>query len=160
MIFQSLSRITTVAALTVGLASAVAAQDEEVVLQVTLAEETHSFTLSDLKSMPVSRFETTTIWTDGTQEFEGVSLEQLFETLSIDKGTITATAINDYAVEIPMTDAVEDGPIIAYHTNGEEMSRRDKGPLWVVYPYDSDIAYQTELVYSRSIWQLDRISVE
>ena len=75
-------------------------------------------------------------------------------------GTITATAINDYAVEIPMSDAVEGGPIIAYHTNGEEMSRRDKGPLWVVYPYDSDIAYQTELVYSRSIWQLDRISVE
>ena len=160
MIFQSLSRITTVAALTVSLASAVVAQDEEVVLQVTLAEETHSFTLSDLKSMPVSRFETTTIWTDGAQEFEGVSLEQLFETLSINEGTITATAINDYAVEIPMSDAVEDGPIIAYHTNGEEMSRRDKGPLWVVYPYDSDIAYQTELVYSRSIWQLDRISVE
>ena len=105
MIFQSLSRITTVAALTVGLASAVAAQDEEVALQVTLAEETHSFTLSDLKSMPVSRFETTTIWTDGAQEFEGVSLEQLFETLSIDEGTITATAINDYALEIPMPDA-------------------------------------------------------
>ena len=59
-----------------------------------------------------------------------------------------------------MSDAVEGGPIIAYYTNGEEMSRRDKGPLWVVYPYDSDIAYQTELVYSRSIWQLDRISVE
>ena len=160
MIFQNLSKTITAAALTMGLASAAAAQDEEAVLNVTLAGETHNFTLSDLQSMPVSSFETTTIWTDGAQEFVGVSLKDLFDTLNVEDGTITATAINDYAVEIPMSDAVEDGPIIAYHTNGEEMSRRDKGPLWVVYPYDSDIAYQTELVYSRSIWQLDRISVE
>ena len=160
MIFQNLSKTITAAALTMGIASAVAAQDEEAVLNVTLAGETHNFTLSDLQSMPVSSFETTTIWTDRSQEFEGVSLKDLFDTLNVEDGTITATAINDCAVEIPMSDAVEGGPIIAYYTNGEEMSRRDKGPLWVVYPYDSDIAYQTELVYSRSIWQLDRISVE
>ena len=160
MIFQNLSKTITAAALTMGLASAVTAQDEEAVLNVTLAGETHNFTLSDLQSMPVSSFETTTIWTDGSREFEGVSLKDLFDTLNVEDGTITATAINDYAVEIPMSDAVEGGPIIAYYTNGEEMSRRDKGPLWVVYPYDSDIAYQTELVYSRSIWQLDRLIVE
>ena len=78
MTFQYLSKTITAAALSLGLASAVAAQDEEAVLEVTLAEETHSFTLSDLKSMPVSSFETTTIWTDGTQAFEGVSLKDLF----------------------------------------------------------------------------------
>jgi hypothetical protein len=31
---------------------------------------------------------------------------------------------------------------------------RDKGPLWVVYPYDSKPDYQSELIYVRSIWQL------
>jgi hypothetical protein len=39
------------------------------------------------------------------------------------------------------------------------MSVRDKGPLWVVYPFDDVPAYQSETIYSRSIWQLDRIEV-
>ncbi|MEC8574513.1 MAG: oxidoreductase, partial [Pseudomonadota bacterium] len=39
------------------------------------------------------------------------------------------------------------------------MSLRDKGPLWIVYPFDSDPAYQTEAIYSRSIWQLEEITV-
>ncbi|MGE4326166.1 MAG: oxidoreductase, partial [Pseudodonghicola sp.] len=29
-----------------------------------------------------------------------------------------------------------------------------------VYPYDTNPAYQGEVTYSRSIWQLDRITVE
>ncbi|CAN0586856.1 unnamed protein product, partial [Ectocarpus sp. 12 AP-2014] len=60
-------------------------------------------------------------------------------------------------VEVPVEDAVEDGPIIAYLSNGKPMSVREKGPLWIVYPYDSDPKFQTEVIYSRSIWQLDRL---
>jgi len=159
MIFQNLSKTITAAALTMGLASAVAAQDEEAVLNVTLAGETHNFTLSDLQSMPVSSFETTTIWSDGIQTYEGTSLAALAELLGLTEGKILATAINDYTVEIPVSDAVEGGPIIAVLMNGEEMSVRDKGPLWIVYPYDSNKDYRSEVVYSRSIWQLDRIEV-
>jgi hypothetical protein len=40
------------------------------------------------------------------------------------------------------------------------MSLREKGPLWVIYPYDSDPAYRTEETYSRSIWQLNRLAAE
>ena len=82
------------------------------------------------------------------------------DTLDVSEGMIEATAINDYAVEIPMEDAVSDGPIIAYANNDKEMSRRGKGPLWIVYPYDSDVKYQTETIYSRSIWQLNRLAIK
>ncbi len=58
-----------------------------------------------------------------------------------------------------MGDAVEGGPIIAYLLNGEEMSIRDKGPLWVIYPFDSDADFRSEVVFSRSIWQLDRLEI-
>jgi hypothetical protein len=37
------------------------------------------------------------------------------------------------------------------------MSLRDKGPLWIIYPYDSKSDFRTEVVYSRSIWQRDRL---
>jgi hypothetical protein len=39
------------------------------------------------------------------------------------------------------------------------MSVRDKGPLWLIYPYDSKAEYQSETIYSRSIWQLVKIDL-
>ncbi|RVV96776.1 oxidoreductase [Mesobaculum littorinae] len=108
-------------------------------------------------------FETTTIWTDGTQSFTGVPLAQLLDRLGAEGSAVSATAVNDYAIEIPAEDWEGDpdaeGPIVAYLHNDAPMSLRGKGPLWIVYPYDSDPAFRSEVIYSRSIWQLDRIEV-
>lgn len=137
----------------------------EVVLTVSGAPQAESaggaaqFDLAMLQGLGAAAFETSTIWTQGVQHFEGVPLDRLVDRLGITGTTLRATAINDYAVDIPLSDAVEGGPIIAYKLNGEEMSVRDKGPLWIVYPYDSKTEYQSEVVYSRSIWQLDRLEV-
>ncbi len=115
------------------------------------------FDLAALEAMGQTEFQTTTIWTDGVLTFVGVSLDVLVDRFDVQGGTILASAINDYVVQIPVSDAVPDGPILAYRVNGKEMSVRDKGPLWLVYPYDTHAKYRTEVVYSRSIWQLDRL---
>lgn len=115
------------------------------------------FDLADLEAMGMTEVQTTTIWTDGVLTFVGVSLDVLVDRFEVESGTILASAINDYVVQIPVSDAVPNGPIIAYRVNGKEMSVRDKGPLWIVYPYDSNANYRTEVIYSRSIWQLDRL---
>ncbi len=117
------------------------------------------FDLADLQSLPTKTILTETIWTDGQQSFTGVPLADLLDTVGAQAGTLRAVALNDYAVNIPTSDAVTGGPIVAYFRNGEEMSVRDRGPLWVIYPYDENVAYKTEEYYSRSIWQLDRIEV-
>ena len=117
------------------------------------------FDVDMLRQMGEVTFATSTPWTDGVQEFTGIPLNVLTKELGVTEGTIKATAINDYAIEIPLTDAVEGGPILAYMQNGKPMSVRDKGPIWVVYPYDLDQDYQAELIYSRSIWQLVRLDV-
>jgi hypothetical protein len=117
------------------------------------------FEESDLRALPLEQFVTDTIWTEGTQTFEGVSLSALLTHVGASNGTLLATAANDYTVSIPTSDAIENGPIIAYLRNGEKMSLRDKGPLWIVYPFAGNDAYKTEQYYSRSIWQLDRIEV-
>ena len=117
------------------------------------------FDMEMLRNLGEVTFATTTPWTDGVQEFTGVSVQVLAETLGVTEGTIKATAINDYAIDIPVSDAVEGGPILAYLQNGEPMSACDKGPLWLVYPYDLNEAYQAEVIYSRSIWQLVRLDV-
>ena len=126
-------------------------------LDVTNVDNTAQFDMDMLMALDSTIIETSTIWTDGVQEFEGVQLHVLLERLGVTSGTILATAINDYTIEIPVEDAVVDGPMIAYKLNKEFMSVRDKGPLWVVYPYDDNTDYRSEVTYSRSIWQLDRI---
>lgn len=128
-------------------------------LSVTNDGDKAVFDLEMLRAMDETTYTTKTPWTDGPQTFTGVSLKALLDELKVKGGSLSATAINDYSIEIPATDAVDGGPIIAYLQNGEEMSVRDKGPLWVIYPYDSSKEYRTEVVYSRSIWQLDRITV-
>lgn len=125
----------------------------------TNADKAARFDLEMLRALPVRRFTTTTIWTTGPQEFTGVALSDLLAVLGADGQTLRSIALNDYAVDIPSSDAQTDGPILAYELNGEPMSIRDKGPLWVVYPYDSNSRFRTEVVYSRSIWQLNRIEI-
>ncbi len=117
------------------------------------------FDLEMLKSLPMEEFTTTTIWTEGPQKFTGVSLFTLVNTLEMQGSHLKASAINDYHVTIPLSDAVENGPIVAYLRNDAPMTVREKGPLWIIYPFDADVKYQAEAVYARSIWQLDHIEI-
>lgn len=129
-------------------------------ISVTNVGDTAQFDREMMEQLGTVTIETTTIWTEGLQSFTGVPLVRLMTAVGARGGTLSAMAINDYAVDIPAEDWTESGPLVTFLRNGETMSIRDKGPLWVVYPYDSNPDYQTEVIYSRSIWQLDRIIVE
>lgn len=150
---------TCLAALVLALGLSTSVQAQDTLLTVTYEGVAQEFDRQALEALGLETIETTTIWTEGVQTFEGVALARLAQELGAQGGTLRATAINDYTVEIPLSDAVEGGPIIALKLNGAEMSVRDKGPLWIVYPYDASADYRSEVIYSRSIWQLDRIEV-
>ncbi|WGW03526.1 molybdopterin-dependent oxidoreductase [Tropicibacter oceani] len=117
------------------------------------------FDLQMLRDLPRATIRTRTIWTVGEQEFSGLWLKTLVERLGIEEGSLDASALNEYIIEIPLWDAVDEGALIAYEIDGRAMSVRDKGPLWVVYPYDANSDYRSEVYYARSIWQLDTIEV-
>ena len=123
-------------------------------------EETALFyDIEDLQALGSERITTSTIWTEGQIEFEGVPLARLVEELDIASGSLELTAANDYFVEISVEEAREDNGLIAYHMDGALMSTRDKGPLWLVFPFDADTKYQSETYYSKSIWQISSIKV-
>ncbi|MCW1918737.1 molybdopterin-dependent oxidoreductase [Rhodobacter sp. KR11] len=109
---------------------------------------------------PVS-FSTTSIWTEGRHAFTGIPLWTLAQKLNLPPDAkVTLRAMNDYQVDIPLTETTPQAPLLAYEMDGKPMSVRDKGPIWVVYPYDADPrAFQTVTVFARSIWQLDRIEI-
>jgi hypothetical protein len=157
----TLTDLCWVICFSVVMSSCVNASPEPALLTITTDQhETIELSLDDLTVTPIIVYDTTTIWTNGTQKFHGVSLKKTLEKNNVTKGTIFATAVNDYAVEIPLSEITDDWPIIAYKLNNQRLNLRNKGPLWIVYPYDSHYDFRSEVVYSRSIWQLDRIKVK
>ncbi|WP_247745040.1 oxidoreductase [Shimia sp. R11_0] len=128
-------------------------------IDTTNVGDTAQFDLDMLRAFPATSFSTTTIWTDGVQMFTGVSLALLLDTLGSTGNTLRVSAINDYSIEFDTDVLQADAPILAYELNDEQMHRRDKGPLWLVYPYDAKESFRTAKVYAHSVWQLDRIEV-
>ena len=135
----------------------------EVVLTATGAIHAASgameFDMAALKALPSVSFATTTPWTKGVTTFKGVELKDFLTAIGARGQRLHCVAMDDYAIDIPASDAVGGGPILAYQSDGKPMTARDKGPLWIVYPYDAKAEYRSAVVYSQSIWQLRRIDV-
>ena len=138
-----------------------AALADDTILTIRSADGvSRSFTMDELEAMPKVGFTTKTVWTEGPHHFTGPSLKAVLEAAGAQGTTISARALNDYTIQIPF-ESLEDGaPIIATRIDGEHFPRREKGPLWIVYPYDSARKYQAEIIYGRSIWQLSDLSVD
>ncbi len=119
-----------------------------------------TFDMALLKTLPKSKITTKTIWTDGTSTYEGVRLKDLLAAVGATGKNLHAIALNDYAVDVPVSDATAGGPILAYSVDGADLPVRSRGPLWLIYPFDDDAKYRTEVIYTRSIWQLNRIDVK
>lgn len=118
-----------------------------------------AFTRADLDAFPQIEVATTTPWTAGAHVFSGPSLRAVLAEAGVTQGDIKLSAVNDYFVTMNLDDATADYPIVASRIDGEPFPIRKNGPLWLIYPFDSDSKFRTELIYSRSIWQLVRISV-
>ena len=72
---------------------------------------------------------------------------------------VVAGSLNDYETKIPMNDFAQFGVLLALKRNGEYMPVREKGPLFIVYPFDSKPELKSQKYYGRSAWQLARLVV-
>lgn len=118
-----------------------------------------AFDLAMLQHLPARTIETTTPWTEGPQTFTGIALGDLLAYLGatgIER--IHAQASNNYEITFPARDVTDHGAILAYLQNGAPLAR-DKGPLWIVYDYDSDPQLLGDRFQSASIWNLVRLSL-
>jgi hypothetical protein len=116
--------------------------------------------LLTLESLPQHQFTTMTPWSHQPIRFQGPLLRDVLKLAGAEGKTLVATAINDYRVHIPVNDAMRFNMIIATRMNGQYMSIRDKGPLFVVYPFDKHPQLKQARYYERSIWQLKSFWVE
>lgn len=133
------------------------AQAESELRLSTTGGETTTVSFEELTKLPDTEFYTSTPWTDGVQKFRGVDFDVLLDTYGITADTVRVSALNDYSVMIPASVLRDDNAILVYLQNDAEMSVRDKGPFWVVFPYDSDVRFQTDTYWSYSVWQVKSI---
>ena len=113
-----------------------------------------------LEALGTVSIETTTPWHKGPQKFEGVSLDRLIKHVGAQGDRLVAVALNDYVTEIPMEDLATHRPILALKRNGEYMPIRDKGPLFIIYDYDSNPQLKSQTYYGRSAWQVKILMVK
>jgi hypothetical protein len=121
--------------------------------------DTARFDRDMLEGLGVSGFETVTPWYDGPVRFDGVRMSRLMDAVGASGDRVMAYALNDYSTELPMSDFARYNVLLALRRDGEYMPVRDKGPLFIVYPYDSDPELQHRRFYTRSAWQVARLEI-
>ena len=112
-----------------------------------------------LESFGSSSFTTWTPWYNDPVTFSGLPMAKLMHVLRATGTSVLAIALNDYETRIPVSDFAQFNVLLAIKRNGQYMPVSDKGPLFIVYPYDSSPELKTQKYYSRSAWQLASIEV-
>lgn len=158
---QSLS-LACVLLLLTALTAAFPAKAEPVILTVKgVQSEPVELTLSQIRALPTHKIQTETIWTDRQHTYSAVYLDDLFRHLNIDDPDkdLTMIALNDYSVDAELSTMIENQAFIAFAMDGKTMRIRDKGPLWVLYPFSDRPEINIPPYQAHAIWQLKTIVV-
>lgn len=118
------------------------------------------FDFEMLEDIGTVTLRTKTPWYDDVVEFEGVPMSVLMEVVGAKGTEVVATALNDYRATLPVSDFERYAVVLALRRDGKPMPVRDKGPLFIVYPFDSDPELRSEQYYSRAVWQVKELVVQ
>ncbi|MCB4366847.1 hypothetical protein KIH07_24180 [Hydrogenophaga taeniospiralis] len=113
-----------------------------------------------IEALPQHSFTTSTPWFDKPVKFTGPLLSDVMAAVKASGTVLGALAINDYRIEIPLSDTAKHEVIMARLINDQPIRVRDKGPLFIIYPFDRSIELRSSTYYERSIWQLKALEVQ
>ena len=137
----------------------------EVILSLTGAisetngEGTADFDMEMLQELTQRETKTKTPWTEGETVFSGPVLEAVLKAAGSNGSKLIVKALNDYAAEVPIEDATNYPTILAISKDGKAMPVRDKGPLFMIYPFDTHPELYNEKYFNRSVWQIRSIEI-
>ncbi len=118
-----------------------------------------AFDMPMLEHMPQHDITTITPWFTKPRRFTGPLLRDVLASAGAQGKTLRAVALNDYRVEIPFDDAQRYDVVLARLLDGKAMSVREKGPLFIIYPFDKVPELRNAVYFSRCAWQLKSIDV-
>ena len=117
------------------------------------------FDMTMLERLPQVSFVTHTPWYTQARKFTGPLLRDVLAAAGAQGTALRAVALNDYRVDIPFDDALSIDVVQALLLDDKPMLVRDKGPLFIIYPFDQHSQLRIALYYTRCAWQLKGIEV-
>jgi hypothetical protein len=118
------------------------------------------FDLAMLEKLPQHTMTTQTPWEKTPTTFRGPLLRDVLAAAKASGTNLKAVALNDYKTSIPFSDTQAFDMVLASRMNGKAIPVRTKGPLFIVYPYDTRSELRSTTYYERSAWQLRTLTVE
>jgi hypothetical protein len=117
------------------------------------------FDMDMLAALPQHTFSTRSPWYPQAHQFTGPLLRDVLAAVDAQGKNLRAIALNDYKVDLPVGDALKFNLVLARLRDDKPMPVREKGPLFLIYPFDADETLRNERYYSRSAWQLKALDV-
>jgi len=115
--------------------------------------------MAALEALPQRSFTVPTPWYKAPVAFTGPLLRDVLALAGAQGTQLTAVALNDYKVELPFDDVRRWDVVLARLLDGKPMATRDKGPLFIIYPFHESAELRSERYYARCAWQLRRLIV-
>jgi len=143
-----------------GIATLTQNADEKIVTLTGRDGQSVALSAAQFAALPQYAVANENEFMDGLNCYQGPLGRDVLALIGAGPGdTVNLTAINDYLVEAPAVHMFDYDVIFATEINGERLSVRDKGPIWVVYP-QSDQAELRDPIYSTyMVWQLSRVDL-
>lgn len=148
----------------IGLFSIIAKAEDRPIgdLRVTdgSTQTTVTLTKAMMDALPKTSITTSTAWTP-KEKFTGTSFKDILTEVGITGKIVRVHALNDYWVDIPMSDVYKYNIILASKRNDTPLKVRDFGPYFVIYPLDEHYEELNKpIFYSRFVWQVEHITVD
>lgn len=114
---------------------------------------------ADLEAVGVTAIVTATPWSVPASRFEGPRLDALLTMLGARGGEVVLSALDGYSVTVSRGFLERYGAILAMRQDGRPLSVRDRGPYWLMFPFDDHAELRNDRYYYQAIWQVNRIEV-
>ena len=137
-----------------------AAQEAMLTVKNTLTGAEVSLTEAELLALPQATINTENEFVDGMTAFVGPLGRDVLALVGEGGRTVVLTAVNDFFSEVPIEDFNNYEVVFAMSANGERLSRRDKGPIWVVYPRSDYDELLDPMFNERQVWQLVTVEIK
>jgi hypothetical protein len=117
------------------------------------------FDMTMLEALQQKTLITRTPWFARARRFTGPLMRDVLAAAGAQGSMLRLIALNDYRVDMPMDDVQRHDVLLARLIDDKPMTVREKGPLFVIYPFDDRPELRSAVYYSRSAWQLRTIEV-
>lgn len=130
-------------------------------LQLVLADKT-VVTLDEaaLAALPEVEFKTATPWTTGVHSYRGPTLASLLASQGLKQvSIIDVIGLNGYRQRLDLSLFSGVPLTVTRFEDDKPLTRRNKGPLWLLMPFSAYPALDLPTIHSYMVWQLIRLEV-